>query len=145
MICLRIGCCLLGLAMVFVAGCSRQDSSAETEASNLKPLAVYYGRYIGAHRGKRPANEKQLKDFIAKRPIAELQMMGVHDVEALFISSRDNQPYRFRFQSGASKPNEIEVFAWEQVGAGGVRYVAGTLGQVVAADEERFRQLVPNP
>ncbi|MFN5949424.1 MAG: hypothetical protein ACK43N_13080, partial [Pirellulaceae bacterium] len=80
---------MIFVSLVWCAGCSRDEEIAERESSNLKPLAVYYGRFIGAHQGKSPANETELKEFIRKQPAEELEAMGVRDVESLFVSSRD--------------------------------------------------------
>jgi hypothetical protein len=133
------------VSLVWCAGCSRDEEIAERESSNLKPLAVYYGRFIGAHQGKSPANETELKEFIRKQPAEDLEAMGVRDVESLFVSSRDKKPYRFNFSPKETQPGQIVVFAWEQDGIEGKRYVGGTLGQIEEVDATRFGELVASP
>ncbi|MFO1063842.1 MAG: hypothetical protein U0892_08275 [Pirellulales bacterium] len=142
-LCLASLVCLVGTLLL--GGCSNNAPQAERESSNLKPLAVYYGRYVGQHRGKSPADEKELKEFIRKQPTTELEAFGIKDVDALFISSRDKKPYKFSFQQKSVMPGSIAVFAWEQDGVDGKRYVGGTLGQIEEVDEAKFRELVPNP
>jgi len=134
-----------GVAIAATIGCGRSNSSAETESSNLKPLAVYYGRFVGANRGKGPKDENQLKEFIRNRPADELSTMGITDVDSLFISSRDKKPYKFKFEEKQPMPGQLSIFAWEQDGVNGKRFVGGTLGQIEEVDEARFRELVPNP
>jgi hypothetical protein len=136
---------VLSSSLALLSGCGSSNDSAERESSNLKPLAVFYGRYIGSNRGKSPADENELKEFIRSQPADELNNLGVTDVEALFISSRDKKPYKFNFKAKASNPGEIAVFAWEQDGVEGKRFVGGTLGQIEEVDSERFQKLVPNP
>ena len=133
---------LIFCASFVAAGCDPTADNSATESSNIKPLAVFYGRFVGANRGRVPKSEQELKDFIAGRPAEELQIFGISDVENLFVSSRDNQPYKFNFNAKAIAPGQMVVFVWEQTGVDGSRYVGGTLGEVEEVDEQRFRELV---
>jgi hypothetical protein len=141
--------CLLLLAIGSAStliGCAPRTESAATESSNLKPLAVYYGRFVSSNRGRGPKDEKELKEFIQKRPQSELDNFGIKDVDGLFISSRDKKPYKFKFEAKPSAPGgSATIFAWEQDGVDGKRYVAGTLGEIKEVGDEEFRTLVPNP
>ncbi len=38
-------------------GCERTESFSQTESSNLKPLAVMYGRFISSNAGRGPKDE----------------------------------------------------------------------------------------
>jgi len=137
-----LGLVSLGLSV----GCRSRSASAETESSNLKPLAVYYGRFVNSNRGRGPKDENELKEFIRKRPADELKQMGISDVESMFVSARDKKPYKFKFETKPAIPGQASnIFAWEQEGVGGTRFVGGTLGEVMEVNEEKFRQLVPNP
>jgi hypothetical protein len=134
------------LAWILVAGCESPKTFSETEASNLKPLAVMYGRYIGSNQGRGPKDQQEFKAFIQSRPKEELTNLNASDVESLFVSSRDKKPYKFKFDSKPAVPGQsANIFAWEQDGLDGKRYVAGTLGEILEIDEQKFRELVPNP
>ena len=127
-------------------GCERTESFSKTESSNLKPLAVMYGRFISSNAGRGPKDEAELKAFIKSRPSDELSNLNASDVESLFVSSRDKKPYKLKFDAKPLVPGQsANIFAWEQDGIDGKRFVAGTLGEILEVDPEKFRQLVPNP
>jgi len=135
---------LAALCWLVVAGCSHSASKA-TEESNLKPLAVFYGRFISQHRGQAPANEAEFKAFVKSLSKAELDGFKITDPESIFVSSRDGKPYATHYgaASGAAGPSGSPVIAYEQAGKGGKRFVATTVGAVEEVDEARFKQLVP--
>lgn len=134
------------LTLSLVLGCQNGATTSPTESSNLKPLAVMYGRFISSNQGRGPKDEQELKEFIKSQPSQELSNLGVTDVESLFVSARDKKPYKLKFDPVPAVPGQTSnIFAWEQVGIQGKRYVAGTLGEIMEVDENKFRQLVPNP
>lgn len=143
----RLCLMLLGMGSAsLILGCGGRSQSADTESSNLKPLAVLYGKFVGANRGRGPKDENEFRAFIKSRPQSEIEGFGIKDPESLFTSSRDKKPYKFKFEAKQAVPGQsANIFAWEQDGVGGKRYVAGTLGEVKEVGEEEFRTMVPNP
>jgi len=137
-------CCLL-TASLAAAGCGSNEHKVEQESSNLKPLMVLYGRYIGQHRGQPPPNEAAFKEFVKSAGAAQLPA-GAKDADSLFISTRDKQPYVIIYSAakGPAGPGGQPVVAYEQQGVRGKRYVASTLGAIEEVDETRFRTLVPD-
>lgn len=136
---------LMVLACCALVGCGANEAKVSQEASNLKPLMVLYGQYIGTHRGQPPANEAEFKAYVKTITPDVLQSLGAKDPESLFISSRDTKPYVIIYgpASGPPGPAGQPVIAYEQEGVGGKRYVASNLGAVEEVDETRFRELVP--
>jgi hypothetical protein len=141
----------LGLAIVSavcwlgVGGCS-QNQSAEREQSNLKPLSVFYGRYVGQHRGHTPANEQEFKKFIEAMSKDQLASMQVSNIDDIFISSRDKKPYVVLYGLVSKTANELPsatVVAYEQEGKDGKRFIARLLGAIEEVDEEQFKQIMP--
>lgn len=130
----------VGTACSLALGCGSSTKKVDQETSNLKPLMVQYGKYLGQHRGQPPANDAEFKAFV-KSPA-----QGVNDPDALFVSSRDKQPYVILYGrvNGPPGPAGQPVIAYEQEGIGGRRYVASTLGAIEEVDEKRFRELVPD-
>jgi hypothetical protein len=136
----------VALFLLALSGCRSQTQSRERQQSNLRPLAVFYGKFIGRHRGQPPANEAEFKAFLKTIPATELALFGVENVEGIFTSSRDQKPYIVLYGSPSSKAAESpdRVIAYEQDGAKGKRFVAFVIGKIDEVDEARFRQLVPN-
>jgi hypothetical protein len=134
-----------GLLLALALGCTR-TASQPTESSNMKPLAVFYGQYLGAHRGQPPANEAEFKAFLKTLRPETLKSLNVTDVESLFVSSRDQKPYVIKYGkvTGPLGPGGMPVMAYEQDGAGGKRYVATMVGAVAEVDDVEFRKLVPD-
>jgi len=116
--------------------------SQEREQSNLKPLAVFYGQFIGQHRGQPPASEKEFKEFIRSSGTRELAGFDVSDVESLFVSSRDQKPYVVLYGKNAPA-GKARVVAYEQEGKGGKRFFANDLGNVQEVDEAQLKEMVP--
>lgn len=138
--------CGMANASLLITGCGSNEEKVEQESSNLKPLMVLYGRYIGQHRGQPPPNEAAFKDFIKSADTGTLVDGGVKDVDSLFISSRDKLSYVIVYGTpkGPPGPGGQPVVAYEQQGLDGRRYVASVLGAVESVDQEQFRKLVPD-
>ncbi|MDZ7616995.1 MAG: hypothetical protein U1E05_08325 [Patescibacteria group bacterium] len=141
---------LLAAACLLALGCGGARRQAEQrEESRLKPLALFYGQFTGQHRGRPPASETQLKEFIQAQGPEALASFQVNDVDALFVSERDGKPYVVLYADAAKGnppgPAGAPVIAYEQEGAGGLRYVASSMGAVEEVDDARFRELVSLP
>jgi hypothetical protein len=105
--------------------------------------------YVGKHRGESPPNLEALKAFAHKADREELKVRGVTatDLDSIFVSARDNQPYGYRRpKKGGGVPgvgSESVVF-YEKTGVEGRHYVAYTTpGKVEEVDAARFQELVP--
>ncbi len=143
-----IGCRLAALAvagaMVGLSGCSshvEKKKALAAETSNLKPLSILYGQYTSRNENRVPANEADFKKFIQTSGQWMLEQFKT-DIDKLFVSSRDGQPYVVFYRG--NPPPASGIVAYERDGAGGERLVARPFGGVEAVDEVRFRELVPN-
>ena len=139
----RLACVLVIGAVLYpvLAGCDGGGTAGvKQEESSLKKLALFYGPYQGQHEGALPPDEQALKEFI--------KAQGITDVDALFVSERDKQPYVILYAGetlGTEGPGGSPVVAYEKYGVGGKRYVASTLGAVEEVDDAKFREWVKNP
>jgi hypothetical protein len=120
------------VSVLSLSGCSGTAQPDPAQA-NLEHFAQYYNQYVGEHQGKSPPSEDALKQFLAAKKVP--------DLDKLFISPRDNQPYRIKYSGSASPdyskglvaPNQAEnqvIIAEEQTGAGGKRWVAYNTGVI---------------
>jgi hypothetical protein len=132
------------LGFLSLGGCS-ENQSAEREQSNLKPLSVFYGQYVGQHRGQLPPNEQEFKKYLQTIKKERLASMQVKSVDELLVSSRDGKPYVIIYapplKSGAEPPSTT-VVAYEQEGKGGTRFIARLLGAIEEVDEAKFKEIV---
>lgn len=136
---------LVAAPLAMVAGCTSGNSSAATEASNLKPLAVMYGQYVREHRGQKPPNENAFKEFVQAQPADRLQALGVENSDSLFVSQRDNQPFTILYGDATiAGPDGMQIIAYESQGRDGVRWIAGDLGNVQEITDAEFAELVPS-
>jgi hypothetical protein len=129
----------------FASGCS-ENQSAEREQSNLKPLSVFYGQYLGMHRGQPPASEQEFKQFLQTISKDRLASMQVKSIDELLISSRDGKPYVILYAPPSKTGKELPsttVVAYEQEGKGGKRFIARMLGAIEELDEAKFKEAVP--
>ncbi len=129
-----------------LAGCSPGGkASAPLQESNLKPLGLLYGQFMGQHQGRPPESEAEFKKFIQEKGLGMLKQFNVPDVDSLFISPRDKQPYVVLYGPPKGPPGLAgqPVIAYEQVGVRGRRFVTNSLGTVEEVDEAKFRELVP--
>ena len=109
----------LAIAMLIVSvllslGCSKAEDPAAVEMrSNMRALAVCYGDYMKANRGRIPKNEKSFRKWLEKRGDDYLDSLKVDSIDDVFISSRDNEPYVVIYGKKQS------IVAYEAVGIDG--------------------------
>jgi hypothetical protein len=133
------------IALCFcTAGCGPSDKPLSESEKNLKALSVFYGQYLGTHRGQSPPDEAEFKKYVRSLPAEQLKVFNVEpgDVDKLFISPRDNQPYGIAYKSKAGPPGEsgAPMVIWEQSGRNGKRYVADAVGKVEEIDDATFQK-----
>ena len=116
---------LLG-GLVTCAGCGSGNPQAAAKAvvrryndTNGKRLANFYCQYQSEFLSG-PKDEKSLKNFIAGRPAAALEEMGVtvDGVDGLFVSERDKQPFFVRYGLKRSSGGR-QALVFETQGTGG--------------------------
>jgi hypothetical protein len=133
--------------IILAAGCSGKVVKArEDPKSHIKQLGILYGRFTGEHQGRGPANEKEFKDYIRKMDADQLPAgIDKANVDALFVSPRDNQPYGIVYgvSPGPPGPQGSTVTVYEKTGVDGKHYVFMGAGQVEEVDDAKLKQLVP--
>lgn len=136
---------VLGLAAcLWATGCKDPQRQEPEVERNLKALAVCFGRYVSQNRGQGPPNEAEFKKFIRSQT-AELEGLGLTaaDVDGLFVSPRDNQPFEIAWKATVGPPGpdgQSNMIIWEKTGLNGKRYVANGLVKIEEIDEATFQQ-----
>ncbi len=120
-------------ALLLQSGC--QQSQKPAEEARPSQLAIFYGRYISMNKGQSPANERELKEFIKK-------IDATINVDDIFVSPRDKEPYVVRYKIGAAMPGAAVVTVHETTGANGKKMVGLTTGEVKLVDDAEFQQLL---
>ncbi len=139
---------ILGIALTLFGCGPKSETHRAQEESGLKPLAIFYGRFVPQHQGRPPQNEAEFKAYL-KEPANAEELLGIHkvaDIDALFISSRDKKPYIVIYgPTSGEGPAGAPVVAYEQDGLNGKRFVASSMGAVEEVDAVRFQKMVPSP
>ena len=142
-----VGLRVAAAILLATAGCRSRVENVPAMESNLRPLALFYGQFVGQHAGKPPADEEEFREYLDSLSAGELDAWGVEDVDRLFVSPRDGKPYVVLYGEDALKgPRRFAdspVIAYEQVGMGGRRLVATALGAVEEVDQTMMKDLVP--
>ena len=124
------------------SGCrTKSDAARERESSHLRSLISVFN-FATAKLGHRPANEAEFKSFISANARPMIDSLHLADVNELFVSERDGQPFVVLYgtaPNGAAR----DLIAYEQTGVASVRLVGYSLGAIAEVDERQFSQLVP--
>jgi len=135
---------MLILGCVVLAGCASGRKELPAEETRLSKLARVYGHYERTKRKGPPPNVDALKEYVRSLSADDLKSIGLEtsDVDQIFISSRDNEPFVYRKPPGGV-PLPTTVVFYEKTGKSGKRYVAYPMGKVEEVDEAEFKKLVP--
>jgi hypothetical protein len=126
------------------SGCSSPSTDQDQDTRPFKALGLIYGKYVGSHRGRQPANQAELLKFATAKESSLLSQLGVSDPEEMFNSPRDGKPLDVVYgTSTVSDPNPIA--AYEQQPMNDKRWVVWTTGALMEVDEAEFQTIKPQP
>ena len=136
---------LFGILLVaLISGCGGGSGPAITQ-TNLHDLAVFYGRFTSQHQGRAPANETEFKNFLRQNSKL-LEERKITDMESLFRSPRDQQPYTiiYGLKSGSlpPPPQRPPIIAHEKVGQRGKLLAAFLTGAVEDLNETELKEVL---
>jgi hypothetical protein len=145
----KSSCCfpVLFAVIASLGGCSERSSShtavAAANDSNIKRLANLYQSFASRHGWRGPKDEAEFKEFVRGFPAHRLEMMGVgvDQIDAIFVSERDGQPLRIKYEVESGLGAAIPI-VFEQQGQEGKRMVGLTNGAVQEADENEYEKLL---
>ena len=129
--------------MATLAGCQQETEFEQLNYSSLGALATLYQQVL-SRTGEMPKDEAALRAYAAQQD-EFLEEWEVESVDALFVSSRDKQPYTVLFGKKnlivANEEFNEQIVAYESQGLDGKRMVAYLTGQVVEMSDGEFNQL----
>jgi hypothetical protein len=124
----------LALGILYIQRGVKLGQLSATE-KQLVGIATLHRGY-GAAFGKPPPSMQALKAWGEKLDKQKLAHFEIENVETLFVSERDGQPFMLvQLQKGV-----VPVLAHETTGAHGKRFVISSVGCVEELDEARFQQ-----
>ena len=134
----RLWAALVCALCALVCGACGTSGQGSAETPHIKQISELYRGYVAANRGQLPRDEASLKKYGKSLSPQLLEVMGITDVDAAFISPRDGQPYSIAY--GTSKSMGV-IIAHEQTGAGGTRLVATREGAAEEMEEAEYQKL----
>ena len=118
-----------GLLLAFVSGCSDPvgDKIESLNATAAQRLANTYTFFQARNGYRGPKDEAELRDFCAdpkNKKGFERAGIDLSEIDALFVSPRDNQPFKVRYGVKGSPMGFSEPLVFESVGVEGEVMVA---------------------
>jgi hypothetical protein len=135
----RKGMLLALLSAAVLAGCGGAVPTGAKQISHVHAITTLYFRATST-LGRAPASEQEFKEAINQGKV-DLRVLGVGNIDELFVSDRDGLPIVIVY--GKDKGKTPDVVAYEQTGVEGVRLVGNRAGQVTEVDAAEFAKLVP--
>lgn len=125
--------------LLLPAGCRRKvtEKPLTPEEANLQK----FGRLCMEYRKSegRPAQKAEdVKEWAKRQKGETLKRLEIDDLNKVFVSPRDNEPYTVVFQPMGMGP----VLAHEKSGVGGKRLVLNSQGSVFEANEKQFQDML---
>jgi hypothetical protein len=122
--CVALGC----------GGSADRDRTPTDAEKNLLALGTAIAHYTSKN-ARPPADLTQVKTWLKSVDAKKLQDWGITDVEKIFVSPRDNQPYLY------AKPAELQspIYAYETTGVGGKKQMVGFALHVDEVSEDQLQ------
>jgi hypothetical protein len=120
---------IFSLILGLLVGCSDQadpgDALAKANESNIQRLANLYLAYQSDNNWVGPPDEAAFKEFIKAYSPKKLERIGIDpaQVDQLFVSERDSQPFKIRYKVVGNMMGSTEPVIFEAAGVGGQRMV----------------------
>lgn len=145
---------LLASCLLVLSGCSDGVSGkiADLNATGIQRLVNCYTFYHAKNGYRGPKDEADFKKFIAQPSNVkgfERAGIDVSDIDALFISERDNQPFRVKYGVRGSSVGFSEPIIFETEGVDGKLMVGfgGAKTELMSKEEsdKLFKQRAKKP
>ncbi len=139
------------LAIFMVAGCGGGDGSgdkllADANKTSMDRICTLYSSFQLVNQGNGPSDEATFRSFISERPPLQLERIGVDpsDLDSIFISDRDNEPYEILWSVAADQRSEPVAIIAEKTGVDGMRMIGFHRKPHREVEEAEYKQLFGN-
>jgi hypothetical protein len=117
------------LLLVIIVGCQRDkaiDMFQSVNESNIQRLANLYCVFQAAHNFVGPKDEQEFKAFISTMHESRKKYFQIEpgQIDQLFVSERDKQPFKIRWELKATARQGLVPLVFEQQGVDG-KYMIG--------------------
>lgn len=130
---------ILGFVVCFILGCGKTLPGVKFNQTNIRRLRTAYNIYARLNNLQGPKSEQEFKEFLKTDLTAKVRLerigVDIASVDDIFISERDEQPFRVRYGLKGSKDQGV---IFEEEGIDGKRFVA--LWDPVEVDAETYDQ-----
>ncbi len=128
---------VVALVLFIALGCGGGgggDRSPTDAEKNLLALGTAIANYTSKN-ARPPADLTQVKTWLKSVDAKKLQDWGITDVEKIFVSPRDSQPYLY------AKPVELQspIYAYETTGVDGKKQMVGYALHVEEVSEDQLQ------
>jgi hypothetical protein len=131
-----------------LCGCSGQvnpeSALAKANETNLQRLANLYVAFQSENNWVGPPDEAKFKEFLRTYSPKKLTRIGIDPAatDQLFVSERDNQPFKIRYSVVGSMMGSQEPVIFESEGINGERQVGFTDMSVREVGSDEYEQLL---
>ena len=141
----QLTCFASAVAITFalLTGCSRTATPASEADPHLAVLTKLYVDHLNAHQGLPPKDEAAFKSYVSQHGAHRLKDAATSDLNALFISTRDNQPLVFVYGASANPAKQTPLIGYERSAVDGKRTVGYRHGTAELVEESQFATLAP--
>jgi hypothetical protein len=119
-------------------GCDTGPTEEQVSVQmRLKGVAVFYGRYQSAHRGRTPQSEKDLVSYLSSLQPTELETFGASTPEELLRSPVDGKPFLIHYgvqQGPPSLSGDSPIVAQEATEPGKPAVGVTFLGEIKSVE-----------
>lgn len=120
-------------------GCSNVSQVAlERETSNIKLIAVVYGKYLRKNRGRPPVTREAFREFLSQN----CEAFDAGTADEILVSERDNEPYKILCAKKLPQTSSNVYVACENTGVNGLRFAATSLGSVEEVEADKLGDLL---
>jgi hypothetical protein len=139
---MRISAFIAVLSAIAIVGCSSSEKAPAPPSADelhIKNIAIIYQVATGANKGKAAKSIDELKKVVSNMDSERAQEMKIDpkNMDSIFNSPRDGQPYVIRFKGDG-------VLAYEKTGKNGKRLVVYTTMEVKEIEEAKLKEVVPD-